>query len=132
MRFNELLLTRSETKMVKLYGIPNCDTMKKARRWLDEHEIAYQFHNYKKVGVDEGLLRRWVDQLGWETLLNRRGMMWRKLDDSVKANINEANAICVMLETPSIINRPVLEVGDTLQVGFREDDYSKLFSQGML
>ncbi|MGD8914338.1 MAG: ArsC family reductase [Candidatus Thiodiazotropha sp.] len=113
--------------MAKLYGIPNCDTMKKARRWLDEHGVPYQFHDYKKAGVDEGLLRQWVDQVGWEALFNRRGMMWRKLDDSLKANMDEANAIRVMLETPSIIKRPVLEVGDRLHVGFREDDYSSLF-----
>ncbi|MET0002430.1 MAG: ArsC family reductase [Candidatus Thiodiazotropha sp.] len=114
--------------MVKLYGIPNCDTMKKARRWLDEHAIAYQFHDYKKVGVDEKLLRQWVDRVGWEALLNRRGMMWRKLDDSVKAEINEENAIRIMLETPSIIKRPVLETDKTLHVGFTEEAYSKLFS----
>ncbi|MEW8551152.1 MAG: ArsC family reductase [Candidatus Thiodiazotropha endolucinida] len=114
--------------MVKLYGIPNCDTMKKAIRWLDEHGIAYQFHNYKKVGVDEKLLRQWVDRVGWEALLNRRGMMWRRLDDSVKAEINEENAIRVMLETPSIIKRPVLETDKTLNVGFTEEAYSKLFS----
>ncbi|MEW8644569.1 MAG: ArsC family reductase [Candidatus Thiodiazotropha endolucinida] len=114
--------------MVKLYGIPNCDTMKKAIRWLDEHGIAYQFHNYKKVGVDKKLLRQWVDRVGWEALLNRRGMMWRRLDDSVKAEINEENAIRVMLETPSIIKRPVLETDKTLNVGFTEEAYSKLFS----
>ncbi|MFC1309007.1 MAG: ArsC family reductase [gamma proteobacterium symbiont of Ctena orbiculata] len=114
--------------MVKLYGIPNCDTMKKAIRWLDEHGITYQFHNYKKVGVDEKLLRQWVDRVGWEALLNRRGMMWRRLDDSVKAEINEENAIRVMLETPSIIKRPVLETDKTLNVGFTEKAYSKLFS----
>ncbi|MBT3011414.1 MAG: ArsC family reductase [Candidatus Thiodiazotropha sp. (ex Lucina aurantia)] len=114
--------------MVKLYGIPNCDTMKKAIRWLDEHGITYQFHNYKKVGVDEKLLRQWVDRVGWEALLNRRGMMWRRLDDSVKAEINEENAIRVMLETPSIIKRPVLETDKTLNVGFTEEAYSKLFS----
>ncbi|MES9827654.1 MAG: ArsC family reductase [Candidatus Thiodiazotropha sp.] len=114
--------------MVKLYGIPNCDTMKKARRWLDEHGIAYQFQDYKKVGVDEKLLRHWVDRVGWEALLNRRGMMWRKLGDSVKAEINEENAIRVMLETPSIIKRPVLETDKTLNVGFTEEAYSKLFS----
>lgn len=113
--------------MVKLYGIPNCDTMKKARRWLDEHGIAYQFHDYKKVGVDEKLLRQWVDRVGWEALLNRRGIMWRRLDDSVKAEINEENAIRVMLETPSIIKRPVLEADKTLNVGFTEEAYSKLF-----
>ncbi|MES9974678.1 ArsC family reductase [Candidatus Thiodiazotropha sp. LNASS1] len=114
--------------MVKLYGIPNCDTMKKARRWLDEHGIAYQFHDYKKVGVDEKLLRQWVARVGWEALLNRRGMMWRKLDDSVKAEINEENAIRIMLETPSIIKRPVLETDKTLNVGFTEEAYSRLFS----
>jgi Spx/MgsR family transcriptional regulator len=113
--------------MIKLYGIPNCDTMKKARRWLDEHKITYQFHNYKKAGIEQALLHQWIGQVGWETLLNRRGMMWRKLDDRVKANINEANAIHIMLETPSIIKRPVLEMGKILHVGFKEDDYFKLF-----
>jgi arsenate reductase len=128
---NELIqyfVFNREIQMVTLYGIANCDTMKKARRWLDEHEIAYQFHDYKKAGIEERLLRQWVDRVGWEILLNRRGMMWRKLDDSVKASIDEANAIRIMLETPSIIKRPVLEVGDRLHVGFKEDDYSKLFS----
>jgi Spx/MgsR family transcriptional regulator len=114
--------------MVKLYGIPNCDTMKKARRWLGDHEIVYQFHDYKKVGVDENQLRQWIDRLGWETLLNRRGMMWRRLDEDVKAMMDEAMAIRVMLETPSIIKRPVLEQGEALHVGFTEDAYSKLFN----
>lgn len=114
--------------MVTLYGIANCDTVKKARRWLDEHGIAYRFHDYKKVGIDENLLRRWIDRVGWETLLNRRGMMWRKLDAGVKSEINEANAVRIMLETPSIIKRPVLEAGNTLHVGFTEEAYSKLFS----
>lgn len=114
--------------MVKIYGIPNCDTMKKARQWLTEHGIEYAFHDYKKVGVDEKLLRRWVKQAGWETLLNRRGMMWRKLDDAVKANIDEASAIRVMLETPSIIKRPVLEHGKVLQVGFKAQEYARIFT----
>jgi arsenate reductase (glutaredoxin) len=114
--------------MVKIYGIPNCDTMKKARQWLTEHGIEYAFHDYKKAGVDEKLLRRWVKQAGWETLLNRRGMMWRKLDDAVKANIDEASAIRVMLETPSIIKRPVLEHGKVLQVGFKAQEYARIFT----
>lgn len=113
--------------MVRLYGIPNCDTMKKARRWLDERSIAYEFHDYKKLGIDEKLLRQWVKNVGWETLLNRRGMMWRKLDDRVKTEIDEASAIRVMLETPSIIKRPVLQIGKTLHVGFKEELYSELF-----
>jgi Spx/MgsR family transcriptional regulator len=114
--------------MIKLYGIPNCDTMKKARRWLDAHEIAYQFHDYKKAGIDKKRLDQWIDRVGWEALLNRRGMMWRKLDESVKAKMDEAMAIRVMLETPSIIKRPVLELGDSLHVGFTQDAYGKLFS----
>ena len=114
--------------MVKVYGIPNCDTMKKARKWLAEHDVEYQFHDYKKEGVDEKRLRGWVAQVGWETLLNRRGMMWRKLDDEVKAGIDEASAIRVMLKTPSIIKRPVLEHGTKLHVGFKEAEYNALFS----
>jgi Spx/MgsR family transcriptional regulator len=113
--------------MVRLYGIPNCDTMKKARQWLANHKVAYEFHDYKKEGVDEKRLRRWVAQVGWEKLLNRRGMMWRKLDDATKAEIDETSAIRIMLETPSIIKRPVLEQGKKLHVGFKEAEYQALF-----
>ncbi|MCU7796510.1 MAG: ArsC family reductase [Candidatus Thiodiazotropha sp. (ex Myrtea spinifera)] len=113
--------------MVRLYGIPNCDTMKKARQWLTEQGIDYEFHDYKKLGIDEKRLRQWVSQVGWETLLNRRGMMWRKLDDTVKNDIDEASAIRVMLATPSIIKRPVMELGKSLHVGFKPGDYEKIF-----
>ena len=113
--------------MTRLYGIPNCDTMKKARKWLDSHGVAYEFHDYKKLGVDEQRLRAWVKQAGWEVLLNRRGMMWRKVPDDVKAAIDEASAIGLMLSTPSIIKRPVLEHDGVLRVGFREADYEALF-----
>jgi Spx/MgsR family transcriptional regulator len=114
--------------MVKIYGIPNCDTMKKARKWLADHQVEYTFHDYKKEGLDERRLRQWVKQFGWETLLNRRGMMWRKLDDTVKAGIDEASAIRIMLETPSIIRRPVLERGNTLHVGFKDAEYAAIFA----
>ena len=114
--------------MVKVYGIPNCDTMKKARKWLTDHDVEYEFHDYKKEGVDEKRLRSWVALVGWETLLNRRGMMWRKLDDAVKAGIDESSAIGVMLETPSIIKRPVLEHDKALHVGFKEADYEAIFN----
>ena len=113
--------------MVRIYGIPNCDTMKKARQWLAANEITYEFHDYKKEGVDEKRLRGWVKQVGWETLLNRRGMTWRKLDDAVKAKIDEASAIRIMLENPSIIKRPVMEHGETLHVGFKDADYAGIF-----
>ena len=112
--------------MIKLYGIPNCDTMKKARKWLAEHDIAYEFHDYKKLGIEEGLLRGWIKQVGWEVLLNRRGMMWRKLSQEQRDNIDEPSAIQLMLETPSIIKRPVLITGDRILVGFKESEYQAL------
>jgi len=114
--------------MITLYGIPNCDTMKKARAWLAEHGIDYVFHDYKKAGIDEATLRGWIDQVGWEILLNRRGMMWRKLPQDVRDGIDEASAIRVMLETPSIIKRPVLDTGDGLHVGFKPEQYQNIFS----
>ncbi|MCP3666134.1 MAG: ArsC family reductase [Gammaproteobacteria bacterium] len=113
--------------MITLYGIPNCDTMKKARKWLTEHGIDYQFHDYKKLGVDETQLLSWIDELGWEPLLNRRGMMWRKLDHQIKENIEQTSAVKVMLETPSIIKRPVLDLGNRRIIGFSEATYQELF-----
>jgi Spx/MgsR family transcriptional regulator len=114
--------------MIKIYGIPNCDTMKKARRWLEANGIDYDFHDYKKLGVPEKNLKNWVNQTGWETILNKRGTTWRKLDDEVKGNIDEAAAIQVMLNNPSIIKRPVLESGKLLLIGFNEDQYKQLIA----
>lgn len=114
--------------MITLYGIPNCDTMKKARAWLAEHGIDYAFHDYKKAGIDEATLRAWVDEVGWEALLNRRGMMWRKLPQSTRDTIDEAAAIRVMLETPGIIKRPVLDTGDARHVGFNAEQYERIFA----
>lgn len=114
--------------MNTLYGIPNCDSMKKARAWLAEHGIEYAFHDYKKAGIDEVTLRAWVDRLGWETLLNRRGMMWRKVPQDVRDAIDESGAIRLMLETPSIIKRPVLDTGDALHVGFKPEQYEEIFA----
>ena len=110
-----------------LYGIPNCDTMKKARAWLDERGVAYVFHDYKKAGLDEATLRGWVAELGWEQLINKRGQMWRKLEPAVRDNLDEAGAIAVMLATPSIIRRPVLDTGSARHVGFSADQYQALF-----
>lgn len=112
--------------MIQLYGIPNCDSMKKARKWLSEHNIAYAFNDYKKLGVDEALLRNWVKSVGWEILLNKRGMMWRKLSQQQRDNIDEASAIQIMLQTPSIIKRPVLINKNDIIVGFKEDAYQNL------
>ena len=112
--------------MIKMYGIPNCDTIKKARKWLTANDIDYEFHDYKKEGVPESELKRWVKKLGWEILLNRRGTTWRKLDDTIKDNIDEKSAITVMINNPSAIKRPVLVSDKTILVGFNENEYEKL------
>jgi arsenate reductase len=112
--------------MATLYGIPNCDTVKKARAWLDEHGVAYAFHDYKKAGVDEGQLRGWVERIGWEKVLNRAGTTFRKLPDSDKADLDAARAVAVMMAHPSAIKRPILEAGDTLLAGFSAERYAEL------
>jgi len=112
--------------MIKIFGIPNCDTMKKARKWLDKNNLEVEFHDYKKSGVPLKNLQQWVKKAGWEVVLNKRGTTWRKLDDSIKNNIDEASAIQVMLDNPSAIKRPVLESGKTLLIGFKEDEYKTL------
>jgi len=112
--------------MIKIYGIPNCDTIKKARKWLEKNNLEYEFHDYKKLGVPEKNLKRWVKKAGWEAVLNKRGTTWRKLDDAIKNNIDETSAIQVMFDNPSAIKRPVLEKDQTLLVGFKEDEYKTL------
>jgi len=112
--------------MTTLYGIPNCDTIKKARKWLKDNGIDYDFHDYKKQGVPEKELRAWVNKLGWEVLLNKRGTTWRKLDDKTKNSVDKNAAIQIMLENPSIIKRPVLIKNKTILVGFKVDEYSQL------
>jgi len=112
--------------MITLYGIPNCDTIKKARNWLQDHDIEYHFHNYKTDGVPEKKLRAWIKQAGWETLLNRRGTTWRSLDDAAKDGVNEKSATQLMIDHPSMIKRPVLEIGNTITVGFSDRDYQKI------
>ena len=107
-----------------LHGIKNCDTMKKAWTWLDEHGVAYAFHDYKKVGVDRATLERWVGQVGWELLLNRAGTTFRKLPDADWVGIDEARAIDLMLAQPSMIKRPVLDLDGRLLVGFRPEAYA--------
>jgi arsenate reductase len=110
-----------------LYGIRNCDTMKKAWTWLDEHGVAYDFHDYKKQGIDRPILDGWAKQVGWEVLLNRAGTTFKKLPETDKADINEAKAITLMLAQPSMIKRPVLDQGGQLIVGFKPDIYQARF-----
>lgn len=113
--------------MTTIYGIKNCDTMKKAMKWLNEHGIDYQFHDYKKSGLSEAQLKGWVKQVGWEPLVNTRGTTWRKLPESDRENLDEARAISLMLANLSLIKRPVLEHGNALTVGFSATDYEKQF-----
>ena len=109
-----------------LYGIKNCDTMKKAWTWLDSHGVAYDFHDYKKAGVDRARLEGWVRQLGWEVLLNRAGTTFRKLPDADRQGIDEPKAIALMLANPSMIKRPVLAQDGRLTVGFKPETYAQL------
>lgn len=111
--------------MTTLYGIPNCDTVKKARAWLDAHGVAHAFHDYRKAGVPADLLRAWVAQLGWEALLNRSGTTFRKLPETERADLDAERAVALMLAHPSAIRRPVLVAGDTLLVGFAPARYGE-------
>jgi arsenate reductase len=109
---------------ITIYGIKNCDTMKKARAWLDSHGVAYDFHDYKSAGIAKDKLARWSARLGWETLLNRAGTTFRKLPDSDKEAITERKALALMAEQPSMIKRPVLDLGGKLLVGFKPEVYA--------
>lgn len=116
--------------MIHLYGIPNCDTVKKARRWLDAQGLEYAFHDYKKEGADAVKLGQWCDDCGWEVLLNRRGTTFRKLSDAEKADIDRAKAIALMLEHTSMIKRPVAETDDgaLVLVGFVQSEWENACS----
>jgi arsenate reductase len=114
-------------KAVTIYGIKNCDTMKKARAWLDDRGVAYTFHDYNSAGIERARLERWANEVGWETLLNRAGTTFRKLPDKNKDGLTEKKAITLMLDQPSMIKRPVLDVGGRLLVGFKPDDYANAF-----
>jgi Spx/MgsR family transcriptional regulator len=111
---------------IEFYGIPNCDTVKKARKWLDGQGIDYTFHDYKKEGADRAKLERWADAVGWDALLNRRGTTFRKLDDADKADIDRSKAIALMVEHPSMIKRPVVDHSGGVTVDFSEDEWGEI------
>ena len=111
-----------------LYGIKACDTMKKARTWLDEHGQAYAFHDYKSASIDQARLEQWCNEHGWEKILNRAGTTFRKLDDASKADLDQAKAISLMLAQPSMIKRPVLDLGERTLVGFKPEWYQDAFN----
>jgi arsenate reductase len=110
---------------ITIYGIKNCDTMKKARAWLDSHDVAYGFHDYKSEGIDRARLAKWARDVGWETLLNRAGTTFRKLDEADRDKLTETRAIALMLAQPSMIKRPVLDLGGSLLVGFKPEIYAR-------
>ena len=114
---------------VTIYGIKNCDTMKKARAWLDDHGVAYTFHDYKTLGIERAKLESWAAKTGWETLLNRAGTTFRKLPGGDKENLDEKKAIALMLAQNSLIKRPVLEAGKELFVGFKPDIWREVLDK---
>jgi arsenate reductase len=113
-----------------LYGIPNCDTVKKARAWLDGRAVAYGFHDYKKAGIDEARLRSWVDELGLETVLNRSGTTFRKLPESDRQDLDADKAVALMTAQPSMIKRPILDLGDRRIAGFKPEAYEAALAGG--
>ena len=109
---------------MKLYGIPNCDTVKKARKWLETESVTYDFHDYKKLGADKNTLEEACELFGWETVLNKRGTTWRKLDDTTKDSITDvSSAIALMMEQPSMIKRPIAEHSNGMLIGFKEKEW---------
>ena len=114
---------------IHMYGIPNCDTIKKARRWLDAEGVEFQFHDYRKQGITKSLLQGWIKKVDWESLINRRGTTWRKLSDDLKNSVDEALAIKLMVENPSMIKRPVLLAGSDIEVGFTAERYMELLKK---
>lgn len=112
--------------MKTLYGISNCDTVRKARKWLKNHDISYQFHDYRQDGLSHELLENWSTEVGWETLLNRRSTSWRQVSDQDKTSIDQAKALQLMLHQPTLIKRPVLVMPDKILVGFNEKTYESI------
>ncbi|GAB3488649.1 ArsC family reductase [Marinomonas epiphytica] len=113
--------------MIQIYGIKNCDSMKKAFRWLEEKQLAYEFHDYKKGALTEQLAHQWLTELGWEVLINKRGTTWRKLDDDVKNAMNDELALHIILENTSIVKRPLILSNGEFILGFNETVYCEKF-----
>lgn len=112
-----------------MYGISNCDTVKKARKWLESHGVHYHFHDVRKDGLDQATVESWLAQLGWEALVNRRGTTWRQLSDAQKAGMDDAAACAAILEQPALFKRPLLSHDGQLHVGFKPDQYSAILAR---
>lgn len=112
--------------MIKLYGIKNCDTVKKARKWLDEQQLSYDFHDFKTAGINRDIIAQWLTQLDKDILINKRGTTWRRIPETQKVDLTDDKAITLMLANPSVIKRPVLDKDGTISVGFTPESYSEL------
>ncbi|HEB62933.1 MAG TPA: ArsC family reductase [Gammaproteobacteria bacterium] len=115
--------------MTVIYGIKNCDTVRKAIKWLNNQGIEYTFHDFRKDGIDEPTVHRWISAAGWETVLNKRGLSWRQLSDEDKKGIDDNKAMKLILENPTLVKRPVLVDQDEIHIGFNEDIYTKIFNR---
>lgn len=112
--------------MITLYGIKNCDTVKKARKWLDKHKVDYQFHDFREDGLNTEQVKQWAEELGWETLINKRSTTWKTLGESVKVLLNNETVVEVIMESPTLIKRPLLDNGKSRTVGFKIPEYEQL------
>ncbi|WP_417548749.1 ArsC family reductase [Methylophaga sp.] len=113
---------------MKLFGIKNCDTVKKAMRWLDQHQVSYQFHDFRKDGLDQPTIELWLNSVSWEQLLNKHGTTWRKLEDPRKDQLDQQAAIELMLSHPTLIKRPVIEDTSGVSIGFNESDFQARYA----
>ena len=113
--------------MATLYGIKNCDTVKKARRWLEQQAIDYRFHDFRADGLTKAQVATWVKQLGWEALVNKRSTTWKQLDEATRDGLNDTNVVAVILANPTLIKRPLLDLDRQYHLGFKETDYRQLF-----
>jgi len=111
-----------------IYGISNCDTVKKAKNWLDSHNIDYQFHDFRKDGINKDIINGWLNTVAWDKILNKRSTSWRNLDASTQQAINATNVVDLLVENPTLIKRPVLDVNDIITVGFNSDTYQGIFN----
>ena len=118
--------------LITLYGIKNCDTVKKARKWLDSNGIEHQFHDFREDGLDADSVRNWLDELGWEQLINKRSATWKQLDQKTREEMNLQLAYEAILEHPTLIKRPLLDIGHQRFTGFSEKNYQSIFNQHTL
>jgi Spx/MgsR family transcriptional regulator len=118
--------------VITLYGIANCDTVRKARRWLDQHAIEHRFHDFRKDGLDADTVRHWLDALGWEAVVNRRSTTWKQLDAGEREHMDAESAGAAILDHPTLVKRPVLDTGTDLYLGFSADSYQEIFEKHTL